>query len=108
MVGMTETAVEAAWQCGYCGTPIIVPDKIVEVEGVVYCCPNCELMARYPESAQRARRGGGMVLSCIQCHTPIFLPEIMINRGTRTFCNVNCAEVAERKLAATVAAAGGG
>lgn len=96
---MAETP-EGAWRCAYCSTPIIVEDKIVEVDGALYCCPNCELMSQRPEAAKRARRGGGLVLSCNQCGTPIFFPEILVSRGTHSYCCLNCAEVARLNEAA--------
>ena len=92
---MAEGVVESRGQCAFCGTPIIQTDKLVQVGGLIYCCPNCELAARQPELSRRAaKRGGGLVLTCNLCRTPIFLPEIMVVRGQRNYCCLNCAEVA--------------
>jgi uncharacterized Zn finger protein (UPF0148 family) len=96
---MAATALESAWRCAYCGTPIIRPETLVDVAGTLYCSPNCELMSRNPEIARRARRGGGLVLACNQCGTPIFLPEIMVHEGTRSYCGPNCAAVAHARRA---------
>jgi hypothetical protein len=74
-------------------------ETMVRVGTAVYCSPNCELAAQMPELARRARRGGGLVLTCNQCGTPIFLSEIMVNRGPYAYCCLNCAEVARMKRA---------
>ncbi len=99
---MADGATGDQLQCGFCGTPIVRREMLVQVNGIIYCCPNCELAAERGDLARRARRGGGYVLACHLCHTPIFVPEIMIIQGQRNYCCVNCAEVAQRRLAATL------
>lgn len=104
---MADVALGDPLQCGSCGTPIVRRETLVQADGVIYCCPNCELAAQRGDLARRARRGGGYVLTCNLCGTPIFLPEIMITRGRRSYCCANCAEVAQSRLAAATPLAHG-
>jgi hypothetical protein len=33
-------------KCAHCGAPIVDPSTIVEENGLVYCCRNCEAAGR--------------------------------------------------------------
>jgi hypothetical protein len=97
---------DGAQPCAYCGTPIVRFETVVEIDGIRYCCPNCELAAQNPERSQRARRGGGLVLTCTHCGTPIIVSEIMVHADGRSYCCLNCAEVVRQGAAVTAVSHG--
>jgi hypothetical protein len=91
---MADASTGDGLRCAYCATPILRTEQLVEVNGLLFCCPNCELAARNPEASRRARRGGGLVLTCAHCATPIIFSEIMVIVGGFNYCCDNCAEAA--------------
>lgn len=97
---MVEAPTAGGMRCAFCSTPIVRTDTLVEIDGIYYCCPNCELAARQPAVARHARRGGGLVLTCTHCGTPIIFSEIMVPAGGHVYCCANCAEIAGRRATA--------
>jgi hypothetical protein len=94
---MADASTDGAPRCAYCATPIVATETLVEVGGLLFCCPNCELAAQNPEASRRARRGGGLVLTCGHCGTPIIFSEIMVPGPVANYCCPNCAVAAGQR-----------